>query len=249
MNITPLFRTYLLPTLSQLSLIALVVAFLKSAGVTLGYNSVLGIVLIALAGISSALWGVIYQKKYHGKNFLEILKEFFNIRQSIKVYLLVAIFLLLDFGVVLLGNGFRMVKCWFLLVLFLKSLVFGGIEEIGWRYSFQPGLEKKISYVLATLVTFICWSVWHFLFFYIDGSLANVDAPFFLLGLLTNSFILSALFNYSGSLWICAMAHAFINALSQVSVDDKGMTCIMLKVICICLALIVVHRTRRKKLR
>ena len=29
---------------------------------------------------------------------------------------------------------------------FSLRIVFGGIEELGWRYSFQPSLEKKISY-------------------------------------------------------------------------------------------------------
>ncbi|MGT2908092.1 CPBP family intramembrane glutamic endopeptidase [Streptococcus dentiloxodontae] len=246
MNTKSLYSVYLFPAFIQIILLAVLAGLLKMTGVELGYHSVLGIVLIVLAGVSSAFWGVIYQKKCHGKRFLKILREFLDVKQTIKTYLLVTAFLILDFGAVILGHGFEIGNFWLPIVFFLKSLLFGGIEEIGWRYSFQTDLEKKVPYFFATLITFACWGAWHFLFFYIDGSLANVDVPFFLLGLLTNSFILSALFNYSGSLWICAMTHAFINALSQVSVDDKGVTGIMLKVICICLALIVVHRTRRK---
>ncbi len=63
-------------------------------------------------------------------------------------------------------------------------------------------------------------------------------SPFFLLGLLTNCFVLSALYAYSGSLWICVMTHALINALSQIVVDGDGnvMIGIVLKVVCIAIA-------------
>ena len=43
--------------------------------------------------------------------------------------------------------------------------------------------------IVATIITFLCWGVWHFLFFYVDGSIEAVNVPYFLLGLLTNCFI------------------------------------------------------------
>ena len=46
-----------------------------------------------------------------------------------------------------------------------KALVFGGIEEIGWRYFFQPALQEKLTYLVSTLFTFLAWSLWHITLF------------------------------------------------------------------------------------
>lgn len=152
-------------------------------------------------------------------------------------YLLVVMFLLIVFGGTVISKGFQVESMWVPVLLFLKALAFGGIEEIGWRYTFQPDMERMVTYIPAVFITFICWGIWHFLFFYIDGSLASVNVPFFLLGLLTNCFILSALYAYSGSLWICVMTHALINALSQIAVDENVIVGIILKIVCIAIAI------------
>ena len=148
----------------------------------------------------------------------------------------------------IVSKGFKIESLLILLVLFFKAIVFGGIEEIGWRYSFQPCLEKKIPYIAATIITFLCWSIWHFLFFYIDGSIEIVNVPYFLLGLLTNCFIFSALFAYSNSLWICVMTHALINTLSQITVNDNALIGNIFKVVCICFACFLFHVSKRKRI-
>ena len=117
-------------------------------------------------------------------------------------------FLLLDFG--LQGGKFQ-INSWYIpIILFLKAILFGGIEEIGWRYTFQPILEEKLNYIFSTIITFVAWGTWHLLYFYIEGSLYQVIVTEFLLGLLVNCFILSALYNKSRNLWICVMTHALI---------------------------------------
>ena len=242
-----IIKMYLLPTLLQITVIAALVGILKLRGFELGYNSLLGILFISLAGASSALWGIVYQVKCHSKRPLEILKDFFNIKQSVKSYTLVLIFLVLDFSSVILNKGLKIESLLLPLLLFFKAIVFGGIEELGWRYSFQPTLEKKIPYIASTLITFVCWGVWHLLFFYIDGSLGNIHVLGFLLGLLTNSFILSALFTYSNSLWICVMTHALINTFSQMSINDNVLLDYIAKVICIFLAVYLYHVSQKKR--
>jgi CAAX amino terminal protease family protein len=242
-----IIKMYLLPTLLQITVIAALVGILKLRGFELGYNSLLGILFISLAGASSALWGIVYQAKCHSKRPLEILKDFFNIKQSVNSYTLVLIFLVLEFSSVILNKGLKIESLLLPLLLFFKAIVFGGIEELGWRYSFQPSLEKKIPYIASTLITFVCWGVWHLLFFYIDGSLGDVHALGFLLGLLTNSFILSALFAYSNSLWICVMTHALINTFSQMSINDNVLLDYIAKVICIFLAVYLYHVSKKKR--
>ncbi|MBD5551047.1 MAG: CPBP family intramembrane metalloprotease [Lachnospiraceae bacterium] len=227
---------YLLPLMLQITAMAFIAFMMKSAGIETGYGSVIGIILIVLSGISSALWGILYQCRYHHKNLIKIIIDFINVKQRVKSYLLVIMFLSIDFGWIILNKGFHAESPWLPILLFLKAIAFGGIEEIGWRYTFQPAIEYKITYVPAVFATFICWGIWHFLFFYIDGSITVVNVPFFLLGLLTNCFILSALYAYSGSLWICVMTHALINALSQIAVDDNSIVNILLKIVCMIIA-------------
>ena len=247
MKSNAIIKMYLLPTLLQITVIAALVGLLKLRGFELGYNSLLGILFISLAGASSALWGIVYQVKCHSKRPVETLKDFFNIKQSVKSYTLVLIFLVLEFSSVILNKGLKIESLLLPLLLFFKAIVFGGIEELGWRYSFQPSLEKKIPYIASTLITFVCWGVWHLLFFYIDGSLGNIHVLGFLLGLLTNSFILSALFAYSNSLWICVMTHALINTFSQMSINDNVLLDYIAKVICIFLAVYLYHVSKKKR--
>lgn len=247
MNKNKLLTKYLFPMMLQIIITALIAVFFTNNGIKLGYESIVGVILIVLSGISSALWGVLYQCRYNGKHFSEIIKDFINIRQSIKSYLLVIIFMAIDFGAVIISRGFQMESIWAPILLFLKAIVFGGIEEIGWRYTFQPAMEQKVTYIPAVCITFICWGIWHFLFFYIDGSIMNVNVPFFLLGLLTNCFILSALYAYSGSLWICVMTHALINALSQIAINDNTMISIILKILCMVIAVVLYHISSKKK--
>ena len=247
MNEPEILTKFLFPVMLQIVIIAMIAAVLRNNKITIGYESVIGVVLIVLSGVSSALWGILYQCRYNHKSFLEIIKDFINIKQSIMSYLLVLMFLLIVFGGTVINKGFQTESVWVPILLFLKALAFGGIEEIGWRYTFQPVMERMVTYISAVFITFICWGIWHFLFFYIDGSLASINIPFFLLGLLTNCFILSALYAYSGSLWICVMTHALINALSQIAVDENVIVSIILKIVCMAIAVGLYYMVLKQK--
>ena len=129
------------------------------------------------------------------------------------------------------------IQAWYLpIMLFCKALVFGGIEEIGWRYFFQSALQEKLTYLVSTLCTFVAWSLWHLLYFYIDGSLFTVHLLPFLLGLLSNCFILSAIYTKTRSLWLCVMTHALINALSQLPSAESLWLSLVIKLLIILLA-------------
>jgi len=250
MELYNILTKFLLRVMMHIFVITLIVFALKKKGLTLGYDSAIGVVLIVLAGVSSAFWGIVYQCKYHEKSLLQICKDFLDFKQPIKCYLLVLMFLLLIFGGTLWGKGFQVKSIWIPVLLFLKAIAFGGIEEIGWRYTFQPAMERIVTYVPAVFLTFLCWGIWHFLFFYIDGSLAGTfNISFFLLGLLTNCFVLSALYAYSGSLWICVMTHALINSLSQIEIasDEHIIMGIVLKAVCILLAVGLYFMASRQK--
>lgn len=230
---------YICPTFVQITLVSLITFILRKNGYVCGYNSMVGIILIIAAGVSSALWGCVFQIKYNGKNIKTIFKDFFNFKADCKSYILVIIFMILDFLDILISGSMQITMIYTLLFLFIKSIAFGGIEEIGWRYTFQPFIEKRLSYFSATIVTFVFWGVWHFLFFYIDGSILDIQTFPFLMGLLTNCFILSAIYNYKNNLWLCVLAHSLVNTFSQVAIGGNIYIGFVAKIIIISLSILL----------
>ena len=99
-------------------------------------------------------------------------------------------FLLLDFCYVAF-DGKLALNTWYIpIILFLKAILFGGIEEVGWRYIFQPIMMERHSYISSTLITFVLWGIWHFfLFLHLRNICHKYKCLDFLLGLLTNCFI------------------------------------------------------------
>ena len=246
MNRKQALLLYLAGTLGQILLVSLLVWLLRAWGLRVDYGTPIGLLTLILGGLSSAIWGGYVSIRYHHSSFKELVRDFFQVKQAPLNYLLVLIFLALDFLPLVLSGG-MVIQAWYLpIILFLKALVFGGIEEIGWRYFFQPALQEKLTYLLSTLCTFVAWSLWHLLYFYIDGSLATIHFLPFLLGLLGNCFILSAIYTRTRSLWLCVMTHALINALSQLSSVESIWLSLVIKVLIILLAMRIASSSREK---
>ena len=237
---------YLLGTFGQVLGVSLLVWFLRVGGVKVDFTSPMGSIAVIVGGLSSALWGSIASISYHQSSFKQLLKDFFQVKDSLANYCLVLVFLLLDFFPFILGGKITTQSLVLPVVLFFKALLFGGIEEIGWRYFFQPTLEERIPYLSATLITFLAWSSWHLFYFYIDGSLAVIQLLPFLVGLLTNCFILSALYHKTQNLWICVMTHALINALSQLSSTESVWLSLVIRVLIILLAMRIASSSMEK---
>ena len=228
---------YLAGTLGQILLVSLLVWLLRAGGVRVDYGTPIGLFTLMLGGLSSAIWGAIISIRYYHSSFKQLVRDFFQVKQAPLKYLLVLIFIGLDF-LPQVFSGEMIIPTWYLpIILFVKALVFGGIEEIGWRYFFQPTLQEKLTYLVSTLFTFLAWSLWHILYFYIDGSLTTIHLLPFLLGLLSNCFILSVIYTKTRSLWLCVMTHALINALSQLSSVENIWLSLVIKVLIILLAM------------
>lgn len=236
---------YLLGTFSQLLLVCLVVFFCNYYAV---HSDLINVFGVMIGGISTALWGSIVAIWYYEIDLKKIIKDFFNIYTSYKHYLLAFFLIILDFSFVFFGGRIVQFIWYFPILMFFKFIIFGGLEEIGWRYVFQPILQEKFHYFQATILTFIMWSIWHLLFFYIDGSLANLQIVPFLFGLLTNSFILSALYLKTKNLWICVMTHSMINMFSQLTISDDyyGMYLIRIIVIVASCYLVMTSKVKYK---
>lgn len=246
MNRKQALSIYLAGTLGQILLVSLLVWLLRAWGVRVDYGTPIGLLALMIGGLSSAIWGGYVSIRYHHSSFKQLVRDFFQVKQPPLNYLLVLIFLGLDFFPQVF-SGEMIIPTWYLpIILFVKALVFGGIEEIGWRYFFQPALQEKLTYLASTLCTFVAWSLWHLLYFYIDGSLATVHLLPFLLGLLGNCFILSAIYTRTRSLWLCVMTHALINSLSQLSSAENAWFSFVIKLLIILLAIKIASSSMEK---
>lgn len=246
MNRKQALSFYLAGTLGQILLVSLIVWLLRAGEVRVDYGTPIGLFTLMLGGLSSAIWGGYVSIRYHHSSFKQLVRDFFQVKQAPLNYLLVLIFIGLDFLPLVL-SGKMIIPTWYLpIILFVKALVFGGIEEIGWRYFFQPTLQEKLPYLVSTLCTFVAWSLWHLFYFYIDGSLATIHLLPFLLGLLSNCFILSAIYTRTRSLWLCVMTHALINSLSQLSSAESVWLSLVIKVLIILLAMRIASSSMEK---
>lgn len=246
MNRKQALSFYLAGTLGQILLVSLLVWLLRAGEVRVDYGTPIGLFTLMLGGVSSAIWGGYVSIRYHHSSFEQLVRDFFQVKQAPLNYLLVLIFIGLDFLPLVL-SGKMIIPTWYLpIILFVKALVFGGIEEIGWRYFFQPTLQEKLPYLVSTLCTFVAWSLWHLFYFYIDGSLTTIHLLPFLLGLFSNCFILSAIYTRTRSLWLCVMTHALINSLSQLSSAESVWLSLVIKVLIILLAMRIASSSMEK---
>jgi membrane protease YdiL (CAAX protease family) len=109
-------------------------------------------------------------------------------------------------------------------VLFIPVMIlFGGLEELGWRYILQPSLEKRFSFGASTSITACIWAVWHLPLFFIQGTVqSNLNFGIFTVMVFGMSFALSSIYRLSKSIWLCILFHSAINSLSSswIITDD-----------------------------
>ena len=238
-------KLYLAGTMAQMGLVCFVIAFLRAGHIS--YPAPLNLLFLIIGGASSAIWGIIVSlKSQRVDSPLKILIDFFSFKQPIVRYGIVAVFLVMLFAPQLvLARVLDGVKWYSFFVLFFQSIVFGGIEEIGWRYTFQPMLEKRDPFALATIITFIAWGAWHYMYFYMTNSLQYIQHIPFLIGLLGNSFILGAIYKIGKSLWLCVLFHCLLNVFSQTLLANSLGVVVVCNMLCIALALVLVRLDKK----
>ncbi len=106
---------------------------------------------------------------------------------------------------------------YFLLTLMFTNIIFGGLEEIGWRGVLLPQLIKNFPTGIATLITSLIWSFWHLPLWFINSSPQQNISPlvFVILGLCF-SLILTVIYSNTESIFLCIIAHSLINSYSGI---------------------------------
>lgn len=241
-----LLKLYLLGTLLQIFTVCLLIFILKINNIQ--YPQIFNILFLIIGGSSSAIWGIIVSKKSNRVNsYKRILADFFAIKQQLSHYAIVIIFLIINFGLQIINaRVINQVQWYSFLLLFFQAIIFGGIEEIGWRYTFQPLLEKKLNFEISTILTFSSWGLWHYMYFYVTNNLISINHISFLIGLLGSSFILGAIYKTTKSLWLCVLYHSLFNTFSQTLIANNLYTVVICNLICIILSILIVNTNKLK---
>lgn len=203
-----------------------------------------------IGGLASTLMGTILAiKTGRNKNILSVIITAFYIKQPIKFYELIFMFFIITFGMP------TNIGKWYIGFIYVFYMIFfGGLEEIGWRYIFQPTLEKHFPYWLASALTAILWAMWHLPLFFIEGMNKGSDFGIFVLSVFGMAFMLGAIFRVTGNLWLCILFHALINAFSQVwdsptYTNNELVSCLILTLIKISISVILISFVDNRKLR
>jgi membrane protease YdiL (CAAX protease family) len=168
---------------------------------------------------------------FSDKEFKEYILTIVKFRVSIFYYLFGT---LLVFGIAYLGIWITTLikgSIWSgsspdfisLIRLTLMMLVFGGLEELGWRGLLLPAMSKYFKYPIAALIVGVIWVIWHLPLFFMHGAPQyQSDLPTFAIQVIGLGFVLAWLYGRTKSVFICVLFHAFVNAVSSSGVSSSG---------------------------
>lgn len=143
MNRKQALSMYLLGTFGQVLGVCLLVWFLRAGGVKVDFTSSFGIIAIIVGGLSSAFWGSLASIGYHQSSFKQVLKDFFQVKDSLSNYCLVLVFLLLDFFPFIFGGKITTQSLVLPVVLFFKALLLVELKKLAGVISFSQLWRKK----------------------------------------------------------------------------------------------------------
>lgn len=104
---------------------------------------------------------------------------------------------------------------WYLLPgLLVSGIVFGGLEEIGWRGYLLPVLQRHRSALVSSVIIGAAWAIWHAPLFLVEGTTQAVASPvWFAVQAVALSVVLAWVYNGTGgSLLLSVLFHGAVNA-------------------------------------
>lgn len=215
------------------------------------YN--IGIIFYIIAACAPAITVYILKQKESDKRGIRsFFKYIFKFNNLFLEILLLGIVLVIRFGIPFLFGDISIIGNWWHVTIFTPvMLLFGGFEEVGWRGYLQPKLERKFGFVIAILINWAIWIVWHIPLCFIKGTYQySGNYLWFAVSLLGSAFSLAALNKVKGSIMPCIIFHAFGNAIVSYGISiNEGTGMIISICIQIIFAICVFNLCNRKNCR
>lgn len=162
---------------------------------------------------------IVLKKNKEIKNLKEWLQTVFYVKNNIFLYLFVIVGLTLYFLIHIALSGYKGLSLPFYTFLLSMpgNLIIGGLEEAGWMYILQPGIDRKHGFVLSSVLFGIIWLLWHIPLFFIPGTGhfdGSIDFWMFAIQVLALRFFFGAIYKISGKgrVFMCVLFHTMFNA-------------------------------------
>lgn len=183
--------------------------------------------------------------------FKEWIKNIFDFKHNLWSYIIVVLFAIIFILPQCLISGYEKGAPLFTIIFMIPMMLFGGgLEEAGWRYIFQPELEKKCHFLISTIIVSVIWWIWHLPLFHIQG-VAQYGQNFLAFGfnVLGLSFALACIRRNTKSVWLCVLFHCIINSLSGIYIiNDNIIGNIVSALIVIVCSLVLIRIGEKKKI-
>lgn len=134
-------------------------------------------------------------------------------------------------------------------IIFIVCTLFGGgNEELGWRGTMQPLLEKVLiskikkpfwNFIISTLIVGTVWLIWHVPLWFVNGSLQqSISFLWFAADIFVQAFILVCVYRRTGSVFNCMLLHGLLNTLTTFFIMETSWILICGNIILVILAVL-----------
>ena len=111
------------------------------------------------------------------------------------------------------------------------TFLYGGLEEVGWRWFLQDHLYFSKHFIPKMMVLSLVWFLWHIPIYQLPWITAgSSNYLIFYLMILGNTFLFGALKEYSKSAVPCILAHMLIDSLAVLMLVQSSLPQIILLV-------------------
>ena len=201
-----------------------ILAVLNAQGI-IQLRSFPGQVLYILGGSSPTILAfIVAHVLYNDEDKKTFYRNLLNFKQPI-IYYAFALLMPIVLGMIFILVSFLTGKPAFsqvsspiqFFIFFFPAIIFGGLEEVGWRGILQERLSNKIMPLPLAIIIGLIWGAWHLPMFLIP-DLGNTPAgylPFVLQGIVLSMFI-TYLYAKTASIPLTVFCHAAINAAGSM---------------------------------
>ena len=188
------------------------------------FDSAAGMILFIIGGASPTVWAFVVAHRFGASEKQAFYDDLLNWRSAPRywIYALVipiAAALILRSMIATMDPEVAMSveTVWFYPLYLLSAIVFGGLEEVGWRGMLQRHLKPRLTLIKTAAIIGVIWGVWHTPLFFVDGGPQEGYAyvPYIMSALFFSGFI-TYLYARTRSILLVVLFHAGINAAASI---------------------------------
>lgn len=216
-------------------------------------DSVVGMILFVIGGFGPTISAILCLE---GKLSFRKVWHFITDHKAKTIGYFLLFVVLMIIAVALPSREVQPEMPWFILpVIFLIcALLGGGNEELGWRGTMQPILERAmskrikntvLSFIVATLIVGVVWALWHLPLWFVDGSTQqSLNFGLFTLNTICLSFWFACVYRYTGSVLYCMILHGLMNLLESYFILKVNWLLFLCYAAVTIIAIVLASRTR-----